>query len=259
MEHNFRQKASANHAMTEARPSQPVPVSAGGDKISFRDVKAEIRRRIEQRIWAPGDLVPGEVELAEEFGCARATVNRAMRELTEEGLVDRKRKAGTRVRMTPLRQARFEIPLVRAEIVGAGAKYRYALLSREVQAAPPWLCARLALRADSRALHLTCLHSADGVPYQYEDRWISLVALPQAETADFQTRGPNEWLVEAVPYSEVEISFLASAATPGVAAALGLEPGEPVFTVERTTWWAGEALTLVRLSYERGHRMTTRY
>ena len=237
----------------------PEPEPAGGDKISFRDVKAEIRRRIEQRVWGPGELVPGEVELAEDFGCARATVNRAMRELTEEGLLDRKRKAGTRVRMTPLRQARFEIPMVRAEIEGAGASYRYALLSREVRAAPPWLCGRLGLRADNRALHLNCLHSADGAPYQFEDRWISLAALPQAEGADFTGRGPNEWLVEAVPYSEVEISFLAAAATPDVAAALGTQAGEPVFTVERTTWWEGDALTHVRLSYRSGHRMTTRY
>ena len=235
------------------------PVTANLEKVSFRDVKADIRRRIATREWAPGELVPGEVELAEEFGCARATVNRAMRELTEEGLLERKRKVGTRVRSAPIRQARFEIPLVRAEIEATGARYRYALLSREVAPAPSWLRARLDLAEGTRALHVVCLHSADGAPYQHEDRWINLEALPAAATADFAAGGPNEWLVAAVPYSQVEISFLARAAGKDVAAALGMDDGEPVFAIERTTWWEGAALTHVSLSFARGHRMTTRY
>lgn len=226
---------------------------------SYRDVKAEILGRITAGTWGPGALLPGEVELAESFGVARATVNRAMRELSEEGLIDRRRKAGTRVRTSPLRAARFEIPLVRAEIEATGAAYRYALLERETRAAPDWLRARLGVLPGAKVLHLMCLHSGGGVAYQLEDRWINLVALPEAARADFSTTGPNEWLVAAVPYSEVEISFLATAADGAVASYLGMEEGEPVFTVERTTWWEGQAITHVRLSFSRGHRMTTRY
>lgn len=229
------------------------------EKTSYRDVKAEILRRITEGDWAPGALLPGEVELAEAFGVARATVNRAMRELTEEGLLERRRKVGTRVRASPLRAARFEIPLVRAEVEATGAAYRYALLERGAGPAPDWLQARLGLVPGARVLHLACLHSADGAPYQVEDRWINLAALPEAETADFSALGPNEWLVRAVPYSEVEISFLATAADGRIAAHLGLAPGEPVFTAERTTWWEGQAITHVRLYFARGHRMTTRY
>ena len=64
------------------------------EKTNYRDVKAEILRRITEGDWAPGARLPGEVELAEAFGVARATVNRAMRELTDEGLLERRRKAG---------------------------------------------------------------------------------------------------------------------------------------------------------------------
>ncbi len=231
----------------------------GVEKTSYRDVKAEILRRITDGDWAPGTLLPGEVELAETFGVARATVNRAMRELTEEGLLERRRKAGTRVRPSPLRSARFEIPLVREEVEATGAAYRYALLERDVGRAPDWLRARLGLLPGAKVLHLACLHSADGAPYQFEDRWINLAALPEAEAADFRALGPNEWLVKAVPFSEVEISFLATSADGRVGGYLSMGPGEPVFTVERTTWWEGQAITHVRLYFARGHRMTTRY
>lgn len=229
------------------------------DKVTFRDVKAEIRKRITDRTWGPGALLPGEVDLAAEFQVARATVNRAMRELTEEGLLERRRKAGTRVRPSPLRAARFAIPLVRAEIEATGARYGYRLLSRAEQPAPGWLAPVLSVRAGAPVLHLTCLHLAGAAPFQHEDRWISLAALPAAAREDFRLSGPNEWLIGAVPFSEVEISFLATAAAGEVAETLAMDAGEPVFTVERTTWWQGQALTHVRLSFARGHRMTTRY
>ena len=229
------------------------------DKVSFRDVKAEILKRITDFHWGPGALLPGEVELAAEFQVARATVNRAMRELTEEGILERRRKAGTRVRPSPLRAARFEIPLVRAEIEGVGAEYGYRLLARAVEQAPVGIAAQMSLPAGGRLLHLTCLHLADGQPYQHEERWINLMAQPAAGAEDFSASGPNEWLIRAVPFSEVEISFLATAAAGSVAEALGMANGEPVFTVLRTTWWQGQAITHVILSFARGHQMTTRY
>ena len=69
--------------------------------------------------WQPGDLIPGEVELADEFGCARATVNRALQDLADAGLVERKRKAGTRVALNPVRKVTVEVPVVRQDVEGA--------------------------------------------------------------------------------------------------------------------------------------------
>ncbi|MEP2715152.1 UTRA domain-containing protein [Pseudophaeobacter sp.] len=228
-------------------------------KATFRDVKADIMAKITSGEWSPGGLLPNEMDLAESYGCARATVNRAMRELADEGVVERRRKAGTRVRMAPLRQARFSIPIVRAEIEAQNARYRYALVSRTVLEAPHWLCARLQLAQGSSVLHLLCMHYADGLPYQYEDRWISLSMLPQAREADFTELGPNEWLVSTVPFSDAEIAFSATAATPELAEYLGCAQGEALFTVERSTWLKEEAITFVRQTFRPGHRMTTRY
>lgn len=228
-------------------------------RVTFRAVQAEILRRITDGPWGPGALLPSESDLAVDFGCSRATVNRALREVAALGLIDRRRKAGTRVRMAPRRQARFEIPLVRAEVEAAGAVYRYALVQHETLPAPDWLRARLNLPPDASVVHLVCMHYADGAPYQLEDRWINATALPQAEQQDFSSRGPNEWLVAAVPFSEVEISFQAIAAEASEVAHLNHRPGDPVFHVKRTTWWQGVAVTHVGLSYRAGHRMTTRY
>ncbi len=229
------------------------------EKTTYQNVKQSVLRRIRDRTWAPDTLIPNEVDLAREFGCSRSTVNRAMRELAEEGILDRKRKTGTRVNATPVRNAKFVIPLVRDEVEATGAAYRYALVSREVLQAPPWLRARLNLCEESRVLHLNCLHFANNAPFQFEDRWVNIMAVPTVEQADFSTLGPNEWLLSQVPFTDVELSFSANAADARLADFLALNPSEPVFTAERTTWLKDRPVTFARLSFGRGYRMTTRY
>ncbi|MFP4304169.1 GntR family transcriptional regulator [Rhodosalinus sp.] len=226
---------------------------------SFRKIKSDVRARIARGDWSPGETLPTEADLAQRYACARATVNRALRELADEGLLERRRKSGTRVRTVPLRQARLDIPLVRREIEEKGAAYRYALVLRDALAAPDWLAARLGLKGAAPVLHLIAMHYADGAPYQHEDRWIALDTVPQASTADFTAQGPNEWLVAEIPFTDAEISFLAAAAEPALAAHLGCRPGDAVFRMERVTWLGGAPVTFVRMSYPPGHRVTTRY
>lgn len=225
---------------------------------AFRTVKAEILRRIRAREWAPGALLPPETELAEEFGVARATVNRAMRELAEEGVLDRRRRAGTRVSAAPVRRARFDIPQTRAEVEATGAGYRYARVSREEGPVPDWLGASLGLKRGARALHVEAMHYAGGRPWQFEERWIFLDTVPAAAGESFATAGPNEWLVRVLPFSEAEMAFSAALAGPRLAGFLGIGEGDPVFRAERTTWLDGAPVTHARLSYPPGHRMVTR-
>jgi GntR family histidine utilization transcriptional repressor len=228
-------------------------------KSTYKEVKSDILAKIVKGDWGPGDLVPNEVDLAATYGCARATVNRAMRELADDGIIERRRKAGTRVRMAPVRQARFNIPIVRDEIEGRGAAYRYSLVVRSVEVAPDWLRARLQLPDEGMVLHLVCMHYADGVAYEHEDRWINLSALPKAELTDFSSDAPTEWLVATIPFSEAEINFSAGLADQKLSDYLDCAVGDPVFNVERSTWWESDAVTYVRFSYRPGHHMTTRY
>lgn len=225
---------------------------------TFRAVMAEITERITTGPWGPGTLLPGEVELAAEFGVSRTTMNRALREVAALGLVTRKRKSGTRVHLAPKRQARFEMPLVRAEIEANGAAYTYRLLAREIAPAPEWLGMRLKIPPNPM-LHLICLHLAGDQPFQLEDRWINTKALPQATEQDFTASGPNEWLVATVPFSDVEVSFMAAAAGPQDTAHLNHAPGAPMFCTERVTWWQDQPITHVRLHHAAGYRMTARY
>mgnify|MGYP000311727133 FL=1 len=225
---------------------------------SWQAVQDEVLRRIHTREWKPGELIPNEVDLAEEFGCARATVNRALRELAETGLLDRRRRAGTRVALNPVRKAVLEIPVTRLEIEACGARYSHVPLSRQHALPPPGIRGPLGLEAGIRLLHLEAVHMADGRPYAYEDRWINEAAVPAIRDVDFEQISANEWLVHNAPYTAGDFTFTAASAGPREAEVLGCAPGAALFIVERTTRYGETPITAVRLAFPPGYRLQTR-
>lgn len=234
-------------------------MAQSSETTSYKDIKQTVLTRIRSGEWRPDSLLPNEQELAVEFSCTRTTVNRALRELADEGYLERRRKAGTRVLSAPQRQARFTIPMVRDEVEAMGGTYRYALVSSGSETAPEWLSARLALPPKQRVVHVRCMHFNGNTPFQYEDRWIVTASVPQVEQADFSQIGPNEWLIQTVPFTNVELSFLASRADATVAGFLDVPEGEPVFTGERITWLQGQPVTFAKMFFAAGYRMTTEF
>ena len=220
-------------------------------------VRAEVARRIQTRVWAPGDLIPTEEKLAREFGCARATVNRALRDLAAAGILERRRKAGTRVALNPVRKATLEIAVTRLEIEGRGQVYAFRLLEQTSTLPPVPVGVRLGLQPTDRLLHLRSLHFADGLPFLYEDRWLNTGVLPPAVVFDPVAISANEWLVRHMPYSYGDIAFSAANASALEAGLLGVAVGAALFITERTTWAGPLPITSVRLAHAPGYRLHT--
>ena len=221
----------------------------------WEDVRAEVLRRIRARDWPPGALIPGEEALAEEFGVARATVNRALTALAEAGVVERKKRAGTRVAELPVRRARLDIPVIRLDVLARGLAYGFDLLADQITPAPVPVTARLGLPEGASMRYLETLHLAGGRPYVLESRWLNPACLP-SPPPDFATVSANEWLVTHVSLVSGDIAFTAEPASPREAEVLGVPPGTALLVAERTTHGTGGPVTLVRLAHAPGHRVS---
>jgi GntR family histidine utilization transcriptional repressor len=224
---------------------------------NWRDAQAEILNRIHIRQWKPGDLIPNEVELAKELGCARTTINRALRAVAEAGLIERRRKAGTRVTVHPVRKATLNISIVRHEIEERKQSYSYVLKSRRTRKPPADIRAQMGLKNDAQAVHISALHLADGKPYVYEDRWVNNATVPAINSVDLKTQSANEWLVVNAPFTEGSIGFSAIQADAAIADILNVERDAALFMIERCTWDTGQSITSVKLIYAAGYRMHT--
>lgn len=235
------------------------PTASGEQRLnSWQAVHAEVLERIRERRWKPGDAIPREDELAREFGCARGTVNRALRALAEAGILDRRRRAGTRVALHPGGKAILDIPIIRREVESRGQTYGYTLKAREDAVPPPAIREVMGLKYDDPAQRVLSVHAADGWPLVIEHRWINLVTVPSAAEADFARISANEWLVTHASYTHGDIAFSAQAASHAEAALLRIDSGGAVFVIDRTTWYKTDAITTVRLTYGPGYRIHTR-
>ena len=220
----------------------------------WEEIRAEVLRRIRARDWPPGALIPGEEALAEEFGVARATVNRALTALAEAGVIERKKRAGTRVAELPVRRARLEIPVIRLDVLGRGLAYGFKLLADRVEPAPVPVTARLGLPEGAPMRYLETLHLAGGRPFVLETRWLNPAVLP-SPPPDFAQVSANEWLVTHVSLVAGDITFLAEGAALREAEVLGVPKGTALLIAERTTHGTQGPVTLVRLAHAPGHRV----
>lgn len=222
---------------------------------NWQSVQDEVLRRIHAREWTPGELIPNESDLALEFGCARTTVNRALRSLAESGLLDRRRKAGTRVAAQPVAKATLDIAVIRMEVEERGQSYGYKLLVRREK--PPPATTRREMRVDgnARLLHIRALHLADDKPYALEDRWINSKVVPAALNEAFDAISANEWLLKHAPYTHGDIAFSATTASQDVSAALGCPAQSALLAMDRMTWDKGASVTKVHLVFNLGHQL----
>ncbi len=225
---------------------------------SHQDIRQSIERRILSGEWALGARIPDEAKLAEEYGCARTTVNRALRALAENGMVIRKRKGGTRVNPAPVKQARLEIPVLREQVEASDGIYRHQVLNMSVTAPPADVRNQLRLSPKQKAFYIETIHLADEKPYAFEVRWVNMTAVPGIVDAPFEELSINEWLVRTVPFSSGEVRFSAIGADKAVASALDTKVGQALFVIDRTTWLGDAFITMMKLYYREGHVLHSR-
>lgn len=207
----------------------------------WQDIQAEVLRRIQTREWPPGTQIPKEQELADSWGCARATVNRALQGLAEDGWLERRRRAGTRVALSPQRRAQMVVPILRQEIEKAGKTYEHWLLHTS--------------RSGLADLCVHTLHLASGLPYAVEDRVINLNAVPAAADQDFAAISANEWLVQNAPFDHGTMEYAAAAAGTFEATHLGCDEGTPLLVLHRETFSETEQITQVRTAFAPHHHV----
>lgn len=226
----------------------------------YRQIRENIERRILTGEWPPGHRIPFEHELTARYHCSRMTVSKALSELVQAGLIERRRRAGSFVRRPQMLSAVLKIADIRAEISALGRGYGYELLGFKRRAAKKADMARLSVGRAGDVLAITCRHRADGAPFAIEDRLINLDAVPNAATADFAVEPPGTWLLAHVPWTEANHTIGAISADPATAEALEIKTGAACLVIDRQTWRGARTLTAVRLVYPgEAHRLVARF
>jgi GntR family histidine utilization transcriptional repressor len=225
------------------------PRSAAAHKSGapYARVKQHLLDGLRAGRWAPGALMPSEAELVAHFGVSRMTVNRALRELQAEGLVQRTQGVGTFA--APLHPVSSTLTLrdLHEEIEARGHRHDAQVHVQRSEAAGAALAAQLGVAPGATVFHTLIVHREEGQALQCEDRYVNPAAAPGYLDADFTRATPTQWLFEHTALWRAQYGIEAARPTAQEAALLGVAGDAPCLIVVRRTFSRRAPITIARL------------
>jgi GntR family transcriptional regulator len=162
----------------------PPDLSRHKDIDGFVPLHERLRREFSERIllgrWTPGIVLPGEVELAAQFGVAVGTVRKALAALVAEGLLVRRPRLGTVVTgRSPEHSLRFFFRYFRLHGAdGSLQNSRATTLSLVEEPATAEEALRLAVPVGAAVIRIHRLRSIAGAPVMLDRYLVPAARVP---------------------------------------------------------------------------------
>ncbi|TNE57529.1 MAG: histidine utilization repressor [Alphaproteobacteria bacterium] len=213
----------------------------------YLKVKKHILEQIRKGVWGAADRIPSENALIEELGASKMTVNRALREMAQEGHLIRIVGVGSFVAESKVQVHPLEIRNIADEIAERGHVHSARVEHLAEEKANQRLAEDLGIAPGAPVFHSVILHLENDEPLQLEDRYVNPAAAPDYMSCDFTQVTPAEYLMKVAPLQEVEHIVEAQMPSSYVARLLELQPNEPCLVVTRRTWALGHVASGARL------------
>jgi GntR family transcriptional regulator len=190
-----------------------------------------LREVIDAQVVRPEEALPTERELAEEFAVSRITVRKAIDGLVEDGLVSRRRGAGTFVMAPRVEKSFSKLTSFSQDMISRGRRPHSVWVSKAIGAVTPEEALSLGLSPGSLVYRFHRIRYADDLSMALEYATVPAYCLP---SPDAVTTSLYEAL-EASGHLPVRAlqRLRAVAFPPEQAEALGIEPGSPGLFIER--------------------------
>ncbi|MFG1346686.1 GntR family transcriptional regulator [Xanthobacter autotrophicus DSM 431] len=232
---NMTAGAEPRRAQDKAPPAAPQRSEGEGleSKPLYRQVRETLIRRMVDGVWAPGEPLPSEIQLAAELGVSQGTVRKALDEMAAENIVVRRQGRGTFVARHDEERILFQF----FKLVGDDGERHFPesrVLGIEKARGTAAECAALALPRNGRVLRIRRLRTFDGAPLIIETLTLPDQMFPGLADAPVPN---NLYGLYAQRYgitvSRAREQLKAVGADADTAAMLQVAPGAPVLLVDR--------------------------
>ncbi|WP_194954620.1 histidine utilization repressor [Sphingopyxis solisilvae] len=237
---DFSPRTAGSGSNNSKRPAGSRPGKAE-DKDNraaprYAAIKQSICDAVRDGHLKPGDRVPSEAELVQQFDVSRMTANRALRELQAAGILVRRAGSGSFIaEPKPIGQM-IEIRNIAEEIRERGHVYRARVVQNDEIRANAEMAALLEVPVGTKLFHSIIVHHEAEFPIQLEERFVLASAAPDYGKMDFTQTTPNEYLTRTAPLERVEHRVRAEMPDAQTHSMLGLSDSEPVLRMTRRTW-----------------------
>lgn len=224
----------------------------GGSSPPFQQVKTYLAQELARGTWLPGQRMPSESELMRRFSVSRMTVNRALRELQAEGLIERTQGVGTFAAALHKVASTLSIHDLQEDIESRGHRHEARVQLHRAEPATSALGEQLGLALGAPVFHTLILHLEDGRPLQCEDRYVNPLAAPGYLAEDFTRITPTRYLFGHTALRRAQYTLEAATATAQEAELLQIAPQAPCLIMVRRTMSHSQVITLARLVHPGG-------
>jgi GntR family histidine utilization transcriptional repressor len=228
---------------------------------AYQRIKNAILDNIHSGKWQAGNAISTEMALAEEFGVSRMTVNRALKELSEERVLERRQGSGTFVAQQQFNHTFVEVRNIAEDLKSANRDYEAKVVSKRAVTAAMLddeLRRKFGIDEMATVTHtdasdapilyeVKIIHVADGQPIQFEERWVDAKKVPEFIEQDFTVVNTSDYLVAKIPLESGSYTIRALAAPDEIAEFLQIAPQSPTLVLRRQTYSAGQVVTFVRM------------
>lgn len=225
----------------------------------YAQITDALRSRLTAGTWMPGDQLPSEQVLCDEFGVSSITMRRAMATLVAEGKLVRKQGRGTfvadphRLVLGPPHLSSFSADLAKRGWSSSARVVRLETLTNADTAS------RLGLKPTAALTVLQRVRLADEVPIAIQTAWLPAHLFPgieQVQTFDHESLYAVMRRDHGITPADAVETFTASHVGSDEGQLLDVPANTPAFHVERlTTDNLGRSIELVE-SIIRGDRYT---
>lgn len=235
---------------TQLNKGLPIPL--------YFQLQEILRDKLEDELWQPGDRLPTEEELCEEFSVSRTTVRSALHGLEIEGIIERSPKKGTTI-------ARLRTPeYIFQSVIGSYAliypqegRLATKVLEAAVIKPPKQILSTLRLHHDDRVTKIARIRYVDGEPLFWTVAYVPYDICPDFVMEDFENHSFFQLLEKkhGIVIVRASRSVTATIASSRAVRNLGVKPGTPLFRVIIHSYIRGEIPVEYSDTYFRGDRV----
>ncbi|WP_181348017.1 GntR family transcriptional regulator [Thalassobacillus sp. CUG 92003] len=198
----------------------------------YVQIKNKLVTNIKEGVWQPGEAIPSESQLIEQYNVSRTTIRQAIQDLAQKNVLETRRGAPTRVRNEP--QIELGNPgIIHHEL---GTDFDVKVLRAETLKEHYYASYQLQLEENEDVYLIERLRIADNKPIAFQRMFVPLpigekVTTFSAEAFDiFPKLGEHN-----IHHTNIRELVSASNATQYEADLLGIIPGGALIDIERTT------------------------
>ncbi len=233
-----------------------MPKNSQNGTPAYKKIQSAVRQRIESAELKPGDLVPSERELARTHKVSLMTARHALAGLEHEGVVERRRGAGTFVAAPKIHFNKLMSYTEQMSSRGLAPRSR-VLVARIIEQEGE-VAARLGLPATSALVKLERLRETGDAPFALETCYLpaaqfaSLLKAPLGRVSLFSLLEDAYGIQLA--YSDEEVD--ATAAESSLAELLRVHNGSPVLRIRQVIYSSKGEATIYVVGFYRSERHT---